>query len=161
VDQTFHEEIINYGRSRSHMLNMAHFKDDSSPDGIYFLLGEVIILVKTLFMMIIVMCWTAWDYSAWVRTYALFLEERLECFRVLKYDVEMDRPVRTYLFTVTHLGSQFIKDFLIEILVTVHYFNHFTTLNTIMWTLAHLSNHIYKFDFFFYLGINFFWFYKT
>ncbi|KAF5749596.1 hypothetical protein HS088_TW04G01566 [Tripterygium wilfordii] len=66
VDPTFHEEIINYGRSRNHMLNMAHFKDDSSAN--------------------------AWDYSAWVRTYALFLEERLECFRVLKFDVEMDRP---------------------------------------------------------------------
>ncbi|GLU09638.1 hypothetical protein SLE2022_264870 [Rubroshorea leprosula] len=66
VDPTFHEELINYGRSRNHMLNMAHFKDDSSPN--------------------------AWDYSAWVRTYALFLEERLECFRVLKYDVEIDRP---------------------------------------------------------------------
>ncbi|XP_024030447.1 putative clathrin assembly protein At5g35200 [Morus notabilis] len=65
VDPTFHEELINYGRSRSHMLNLAHFKDDSSPN--------------------------AWDYSAWVRTYALFLEERLECFRVLKYDVETDR----------------------------------------------------------------------
>ena len=33
----------------------------------------------------------AWDYSAWVRTYALFLEERLECFRVLKYDVETEK----------------------------------------------------------------------
>lgn len=66
VDPTFHEEVINYGRSRSHMLNMAHFKDDSSPN--------------------------AWDYSAWVRSYALFLEERLECFRVLKYDIETDRP---------------------------------------------------------------------
>ncbi|XP_021276791.1 putative clathrin assembly protein At5g35200 [Herrania umbratica] len=66
VDPTFHEEVINYGRSRSHMLNMSHFKDDSSPN--------------------------AWDYSAWVRTYALFLEERLECFRVLKNDIEMDRP---------------------------------------------------------------------
>ncbi|KAE8730753.1 putative clathrin assembly protein [Hibiscus syriacus] len=66
VDPTFHEELINYGRSRSHMLNMSHFKDDSSPN--------------------------AWDYSGWVRTYALFLEERLECFRVLKYDIEMDRP---------------------------------------------------------------------
>jgi len=32
----------------------------------------------------------AWDYSTWVRTYSLFLEERLECFRVLKYDVETD-----------------------------------------------------------------------
>ncbi|KAE8689039.1 putative clathrin assembly protein [Hibiscus syriacus] len=66
VDPTFHEELINYGRSRSHMLNMSHFKDDSSPN--------------------------AWDYSGWVRTYALFLEERLECFRVLKYDIEADRP---------------------------------------------------------------------
>ncbi|KAM0974382.1 hypothetical protein FF1_017602 [Malus domestica] len=66
VDPTFHEELMNYGRSRSHMLNLAHFKDDSSPN--------------------------AWDYSTWIRTYALFLEERLECFRVLKYDVEMDRP---------------------------------------------------------------------
>ncbi|XP_023635111.1 putative clathrin assembly protein At5g35200 isoform X2 [Capsella rubella] len=66
VDQTFHEEVINYSRSRSHMLNMSHFKDDSCPN--------------------------AWAYSAWVRFYALFLEERLECFRVLKYDVEIDPP---------------------------------------------------------------------
>lgn len=33
----------------------------------------------------------AWDCSAWVRTYALYLEERLECFRVLRYDIESDR----------------------------------------------------------------------
>ncbi|KAG0465838.1 hypothetical protein HPP92_020002 [Vanilla planifolia] len=40
--------------------------------------------------------WTckAWDCSAWVRTYALFLEERLECFRVLKYDIEAERLMR-------------------------------------------------------------------
>ncbi|XP_020090560.1 putative clathrin assembly protein At5g35200 [Ananas comosus] len=66
VDPTFREELINYGKSRHHMLNLAHFKDDSSAN--------------------------AWDYSAWVRCYALFLEERLECFRVLKYDVESDPP---------------------------------------------------------------------
>ncbi|XP_073010474.1 putative clathrin assembly protein At5g35200 [Typha latifolia] len=66
VDPTFREELINYGRSRSHMLNLAHFKDDSSAN--------------------------AWDYSAWVRCYALFLEERLECYHVLKYDVETDPP---------------------------------------------------------------------
>ncbi|ERN07102.1 hypothetical protein AMTRI_Chr12g240090 [Amborella trichopoda] len=65
VDPTFREELINYGRSRGHMLNLSHFKDDSSPN--------------------------AWDYSAWVRMYALYLEERLECFRVLKYDVETER----------------------------------------------------------------------
>ncbi|XP_022886199.1 putative clathrin assembly protein At5g35200 isoform X1 [Olea europaea var. sylvestris] len=66
VDPTFQEELINYGRSRNHVLNLGHFKDDSSPN--------------------------AWDYSAWVRSYALFLEERLECFRVLKYDVETEPP---------------------------------------------------------------------
>ncbi|CAN6547498.1 unnamed protein product [Malus baccata var. baccata] len=37
----------------------------------------------------------AWDCSAWVRTYALFLEERLECFRVLKYDIEAERLTKT------------------------------------------------------------------
>ncbi|KAF5459213.1 hypothetical protein F2P56_023186 [Juglans regia] len=79
VDPTFHEELINYGRSRSHMLNMSHFKDDSSPN--------------------------AWDYSAWVRMYALFLEERLECFRVLKYDIETDRP-RTKDLDTTELLEQ-------------------------------------------------------
>ncbi|KAH9612988.1 hypothetical protein KSS87_022916 [Heliosperma pusillum] len=49
------------------MLNMSHFKDDSSA--------------------------SAWDYSGWVRAYALFLEEKLECSRVLKYDVETEHPV--------------------------------------------------------------------
>ncbi|OVA09489.1 AP180 N-terminal homology (ANTH) domain [Macleaya cordata] len=67
VDPTFREELINYRKSRGYMLNLSHFKDDSSPH--------------------------AWDYSAWVRTYALYLEERLECIRILKYDVEADRPV--------------------------------------------------------------------
>jgi hypothetical protein len=37
----------------------------------------------------------AWDCSAWVRTYALFLEERLECFRVLKYDIETERLTKS------------------------------------------------------------------
>ncbi|KAK6134184.1 hypothetical protein DH2020_032074 [Rehmannia glutinosa] len=36
----------------------------------------------------------AWDCSAWVRTYGLFLEERLECFRMLKYDIEAERLPR-------------------------------------------------------------------
>lgn len=41
VDPTFQEELINYGRSKGHMLNMAHFKDDSGPNGktIFFILG--------------------------------------------------------------------------------------------------------------------------
>ena len=33
----------------------------------------------------------SWDCSAWVRTYALFLEVHLECYKVLKYDVEAER----------------------------------------------------------------------
>ncbi|KAK3036985.1 hypothetical protein RJ639_030950 [Escallonia herrerae] len=65
VDPTIREELINYSQCRGHMLNISHFKDDSSTE--------------------------AWDYSAWVRTYALYLEERLECSRILKYDVQTDR----------------------------------------------------------------------
>nr|XP_019701697.2 putative clathrin assembly protein At5g35200 [Elaeis guineensis] len=64
VDPSFREELINHTRSGGRMLNVSHFRDDSSPN--------------------------AWDYSAWVRTYALYLEERLECFRILKYDVETE-----------------------------------------------------------------------
>lgn len=63
-DPTFREEILNY-QQRGHVFQMSNFKDDSSP--------------------------IAWDCSAWVRTYALFLEERLECFRILKYDIEAER----------------------------------------------------------------------
>ncbi|KAK9097752.1 hypothetical protein Syun_024797 [Stephania yunnanensis] len=63
-DPTFREELLNYSR-RGHILQISNFKDDSSP--------------------------LAWDCSAWVRTYALFLEERLECFRILKYDIEAER----------------------------------------------------------------------
>ncbi|KAF3792165.1 putative clathrin assembly protein [Nymphaea thermarum] len=74
VDPTFREELINYSRSRGHILNLSHFKDDSSP--------------------------SAWDYSSWVRTYALYLEERLECFRILKYDVETERLSTRELETV-------------------------------------------------------------
>jgi hypothetical protein len=95
VDQTFHEEVINYSRSRSHMLNMSHFKDDSGPNGSRLLFTFVeSFLYKKLFGSLIFLSplFSAWAYSAWVRFYALFLEERLECFRVLKYDVEVDPP---------------------------------------------------------------------
>ncbi|KAL3644712.1 hypothetical protein CASFOL_009892 [Castilleja foliolosa] len=66
-DPTFREEVLNF-RQRGRFLKMSNFKDDSSP--------------------------IAWDCSGWVRTYALFLEERLECFRVLKYDIESERLSR-------------------------------------------------------------------
>ncbi|CAM0946546.1 unnamed protein product [Alopecurus aequalis] len=67
-DPTFKEEFLAYSY-RGNILHMANFKDDSSP--------------------------LAWDCSAWVRTYALFLEERLECFRVLKYDIETERLTKS------------------------------------------------------------------
>ncbi|KAI4357610.1 hypothetical protein L6164_001548 [Bauhinia variegata] len=63
-DPTFREELLNFSL-RGRILQLSNFKDDSSP--------------------------IAWDCSAWVRTYALFLEERLECFWVLKYDIEAER----------------------------------------------------------------------
>ncbi|XP_031476745.1 putative clathrin assembly protein At2g01600 [Nymphaea colorata] len=66
-DPSFREELVNFSQ-KAHILQLSNFKDDSSP--------------------------IAWDCSAWVRTYALYLEERLECFRILKYDVEAERLTR-------------------------------------------------------------------
>ncbi|KAA3483076.1 ENTH/ANTH/VHS superfamily protein [Gossypium australe] len=66
-DPTFREELLNFSQ-RARILQLSNFKDDSSP--------------------------IAWDCSAWVRTYALFLEERLECFRILRYDIEAERLPR-------------------------------------------------------------------
>ncbi|CAD5312752.1 unnamed protein product [Arabidopsis thaliana] len=63
-DPTFREELLNFSQ-KGRIMQISNFKDDSSP--------------------------VAWDCSGWVRTYALFLEERLECFRVLKYDIEAER----------------------------------------------------------------------
>ncbi|GJM93471.1 hypothetical protein PR202_ga10029 [Eleusine coracana subsp. coracana] len=63
-DPTFRDEFLNFTQ-RVRILQLSNFKDDSTP--------------------------IAWDYSSWVRTYGLFLEEKLECFRVLKYDVEAER----------------------------------------------------------------------
>ncbi|XP_020265813.1 putative clathrin assembly protein At5g35200 isoform X2 [Asparagus officinalis] len=82
VDATFQEELMNFTMGRSHMLNLCHFKDKSSPN--------------------------AWDYSSWVRNYALYIEERLECFRIVKYDVETGNTRTLDLDTVNlleHLPS--------------------------------------------------------
>ncbi|MCD7470697.1 hypothetical protein HAX54_010718 [Datura stramonium] len=67
-DPTFKEELLHFSH-RGHIFQISNFKDDSSP--------------------------LAWDCSAWVRTYGLFLEERLECFRNLKYDIESERLTKT------------------------------------------------------------------
>ncbi|KAH1100703.1 hypothetical protein AAZX31_13G083400 [Glycine max] len=63
-DPTFKDDLINYAR-RGRFLQISNFKDDSSA--------------------------LAWDCSAWIRTYALFLEEKLEYFRILRCDIEAER----------------------------------------------------------------------
>lgn len=81
------------------MLNLAHFKDDSSPNGAHSSWNtNTFFEIFCCDSMTDVNFYAAWDYSAWVRTYALFLEERMECFRILKYDVETDRPVTHHLY---------------------------------------------------------------
>ncbi|KAG8498700.1 hypothetical protein CXB51_005126 [Gossypium anomalum] len=65
---TGREELLNFSQRARILQLSSNFKDDSSP--------------------------IAWDCSAWVRTYALFLEERLECFRILRYDIEAERLPR-------------------------------------------------------------------
>ncbi|XP_078182128.1 putative clathrin assembly protein At5g57200 [Carex rostrata] len=67
-DPSFKDELLSYS-SRGNILHIANFKDDSSA--------------------------LAWDCSAWLRTYALYIEEKLECYRVLKYDIEAERLVRS------------------------------------------------------------------
>ncbi|KAL0344910.1 UNVERIFIED_CONTAM: putative clathrin assembly protein [Sesamum radiatum] len=63
-DPSFREELRHFSR-RGNIFQVANFRDDSGP--------------------------LAWECSAWVRTYALYLEERLECFRNIHYDIEADK----------------------------------------------------------------------
>ncbi|CAL0330331.1 unnamed protein product [Lupinus luteus] len=67
-DPTFIEDLAKYSH-KGHIFQMSNFKDDSSPE--------------------------AWVCSAWVRSYALFLEERLECFKTLGYDIETERLTKS------------------------------------------------------------------
>ncbi|MBA0711445.1 hypothetical protein Golax_010630 [Gossypium laxum] len=80
-DPTFREELLNFSQ-RARILQLSNFKDDSSP------IGDLLVSLSFAYVS------SAWDCSAWVRTYALFLEERLECFRILKYDIEAERLPR-------------------------------------------------------------------
>jgi hypothetical protein len=90
-DPSFKEDLVTYSR-KVRFLQIPNFKDDSSPLGtlisrpfsyLNFLACHILsCLIRFLF--------AAWDCSAWVRTYAQFLEERLECFRILKYDIDLE-----------------------------------------------------------------------
>uniref|UniRef100_A0A3Q7J5X4 ENTH domain-containing protein n=1 Tax=Solanum lycopersicum TaxID=4081 RepID=A0A3Q7J5X4_SOLLC len=66
-DPSFKEELLRCSQ-RGQIFQLSNFKDDSSHLG--------------------------WDCSAWVRTYALFLEERLECFRTMKNDIVAERSTK-------------------------------------------------------------------
>jgi hypothetical protein len=102
-DPTFREELLNFSQ-KGRIMQISNFKDDSSPVGESLLLHSRVyvfleanevhsrFLHRVIVDMVFALCLlTAWDCSGWVRTYALFLEERLECFRVLKYDIEAER----------------------------------------------------------------------
>ncbi|KAL1568182.1 putative clathrin assembly protein isoform X1 [Salvia divinorum] len=60
-DKSFKEELVHISR-RGNIFQISRFKDDSSA--------------------------LAWDCSSWIRSYAMFLEERLECFRTLNLDLD-------------------------------------------------------------------------
>ncbi|KAK9055276.1 hypothetical protein SSX86_026358 [Deinandra increscens subsp. villosa] len=65
-DPSFREELLTYSR-RQPLFQIREFRDESSQ--------------------------LAWDCSSWIRTYASFLEERLECYRVLGFDIDMERLI--------------------------------------------------------------------
>ncbi|KAK1384261.1 hypothetical protein POM88_021996 [Heracleum sosnowskyi] len=46
VDSTFQEKLVNFVKTKGHMLNMVHFKDDSGPHGLWE--GESVICIRRL-----------------------------------------------------------------------------------------------------------------
>lgn len=72
----------------------------------------ICLFLETLVLFLPFLPLVAWDCSAWVRTYALFLEERLECFRVLKYDIESERLMRSPQGAPKVLWLFFFPDFM-------------------------------------------------
>ncbi|KAG4390085.1 hypothetical protein GLYMA_06G223100v4 [Glycine max] len=59
LDTSILEELVNYSQVKGCMIDLSYFHDKSIPN----------------------------DYSIWIRNYALYLEERLQCFTVMNYDV--------------------------------------------------------------------------
>jgi len=67
VDPSFQEEMLKYGERTSNrrMLRLEGFADHHTKD--------------------------TWDLSAWIRVYSVYLDERLEVFRVFHFDPEQVR----------------------------------------------------------------------
>ncbi|CAJ1975509.1 unnamed protein product [Sphenostylis stenocarpa] len=59
LDSTLWEELVHYRHVRGHMIDLSYFHEKSVPN----------------------------DYSIWIRSYVLYLEERLKCFALVNYDV--------------------------------------------------------------------------
>ncbi|GMJ07205.1 hypothetical protein like AT5G35200 [Hibiscus trionum] len=64
-ETSFHLELIKFGQDRGLLQNLALLRENSSSE--------------------------TWNYSTWVRKYALYLEECLKCYNVLQYDVDKDQ----------------------------------------------------------------------
>ncbi|KAK7291866.1 hypothetical protein RIF29_07360 [Crotalaria pallida] len=97
-DPGFRDDLAKYSH-KAHVLKLSNFKDDSSPE--------------------------AWACSSWVRTYGLFLEERLECFRILGYDIESERLTKSQASTKTHSRTRILGgDELLEQLPALQQFLH-------------------------------------
>ncbi|KAG2439730.1 hypothetical protein HYH02_010608 [Chlamydomonas schloesseri] len=67
TDPTFQEELLRYAERTGHhrMLRLESFADHTTKE--------------------------TWDYSAWIRVYSLYLDERLAVFRAMKFDPEQDQ----------------------------------------------------------------------
>ncbi|KAJ1410307.1 Phosphoinositide-binding clathrin adaptor, domain 2 [Sesbania bispinosa] len=61
LDNTVWQEFVNYAKLRGCLIDLSRFRDGSIPNGL--------------------------DYSAWIRNYGLYLEERLQCFVIVNHDV--------------------------------------------------------------------------
>lgn len=51
----------------------------------------------------------AWDYSTWIRSYSLYLEEYLECFCIMRYDFQRERKVYMLFFALNKTILDVIK----------------------------------------------------
>ncbi|PNH02790.1 hypothetical protein TSOC_011175 [Tetrabaena socialis] len=67
TDPTFQEELLRYAERTGHhrMLRLESFADHTTKE--------------------------TWDLSAWIRTYSLYLDERLAVFRTMRFDPEQDQ----------------------------------------------------------------------
>ncbi|KAK7328440.1 hypothetical protein VNO77_22546 [Canavalia gladiata] len=61
LDTSVWEEFVNFAKVRGYLIDLSLFHDSSVPN--------------------------ATHYSAWIRNYGLYLEERLRCFVIMNYDV--------------------------------------------------------------------------